>query len=268
MLPPFTIERPTGLCDAIGLLSEERVPYWGGTELLLAMKMGLLRPQSLIDLKGLAELAGVRRDGDHLVIGAGVTHDELATSPLVREVAPLLADMERRVGNARVRAQGSIGGNLCFAEPRSDVATMLQALDASVRLASARGERVLAISEFVQGAYWTARADDELLIDIRVPLPAPPGIYLKFQITERPTVAVAAADRGPAGIRLVVGAVGAVFHSVDAARAADVDAGELAAALEPVADTTGSARYKRHIARVHIRRALDALELHALKGAR
>jgi carbon-monoxide dehydrogenase medium subunit len=260
VLPSFTIERPAGLCDALGLLSEERIPYWGGTELLLAMKMGLLRPQSLIDLKGLAELAGVRRDGDLLVVGAGVTHDELATSPLAREVAPLLADMERKVGNARVRAQGSIGGNLCFAEPRSDVATVMQALDASVRLASARGERVLPIAEFVQGAYWTARAEDEIVVDARVPLPAPRGVYLKFQITERPTVAVAAVDRGAAGVRVVVGAVGEVFHSVDAASAADLDADEIAAAIEPVPDTTGSARYKRHVTSVHVRRALDALE--------
>ena len=260
MLPPFTIERPTGLSDALGLLGEDSVPYWGGTELLLAMKMGLLRPRSLIDLKGLAELTGVRRDGDQLVLGAGATHDDLARSPLVRELCPLLADMEGRVGNARVRAQGSIGGNLCFAEPRSDVATVLQALDAWVRLASARGERVLPIAGFVQGAYWTARAEDEVVVDIRVPLPAPRGVYLKFQITERPTVAVAAVDRGAAGVRVVVGAVGEVFHSVDAASAADLDGDEIAAAIEPVPDTTGSVRYKRHVTSVHVRRALVALE--------
>ena len=198
MLSPFTIERPTGLSEALGLVGEDSVPYWGGTELLLAMKMGLLRPRSLIDLKGLADLTGVWRDGDQLVVGAGVTHDDLARSPLVRELAPMLADIEGRVGNARVRAQGSIGGNLCFAEPRSDVATVLQALDGSVRLASARGGRVLPIGEFVQGAYWTARAEDEIVVDIRVPLPAPRGVYLKFQITERPAVAVAAVDRGAA----------------------------------------------------------------------
>jgi aerobic carbon-monoxide dehydrogenase medium subunit len=260
MLPPFTIERPTGLSEALGLLGEDSVPYWGGTELLLAMKMGLLRPRSLIDLKGLADLTGVRRDGDQLVVGAGVTHDDLARSPLVQELAPMLADMESRVGNARVRAQGSIGGNLCFAEPRSDVATVLRALDGSVRLASARGGRVLPIGDFVQGAYWTARADDEIVVDIRVPLPVPRGVYLKFQITERPAVAVAAVDRGAAGVRVVVGAVGEVFHSVDAASAADLDADEIAAAIEPVTDITGSARYKRHVTSLYVRRALDALE--------
>jgi carbon-monoxide dehydrogenase medium subunit len=260
MLPPFTIERPARLPDALDSLGEESVPYWGGTELLLAMKMGLLRPRTLIDLKGLAELAGVNREGDLIIVGAGVTHDDLARSPLVRELVPMLADMEGRVGNARVRSQGSIGGNLCFAEPRSDVATVLRALDASVRLASPRGERVLPVSEFVLGAYWTARAEDEIAVDIRVPLPAPRGVYLKFQITERPTVAVAAVDRGAAGVRVVVGAVGEVFHSVDAASAADLDADEIAAAIEPVPDTTGSARYKRHVTSVHVRRALDALE--------
>lgn len=260
MLPPFAIEHPAELADALGLLSEDAVPYWGGTELLLGMKMGLLRPRSLVDLKRLAELGGLRRGGDQLVIGAGVTHDELARSPLVRELAPMLADVEGRVGNARVRAQGSIGGNLCFAEPRSDVATVLRALDASVRLASARGERLLPVGEFVQGAYWTARAENEIVVDVRVPLPAPRGVYLKFQITERPTVAVAAVDRGADGIRVVVGAVGEVFRSFDAGRAADLDPDEIAAAIEPVPDATGSARYKRHLTSLHVRRAVDLLE--------
>jgi carbon-monoxide dehydrogenase medium subunit len=246
------------VADAVGLLDDDRVAYWGGTELLLAMKMGLLVPAALVDLKRVAGLRDIRLDGDQLVIGAGVTHDELATDPVVQSHAPLLADVEARVGNARVRAQGTIGGNLCFAEPRSDVATALMALDGAVSLQSSAGSRTLPVSEFVLGPYWTARDPGELLVDVRVPLPAAGGVYLKFQVTERPTVGVAAVTVG-ATCRLVIGAVGELPRVFDFAGWDDVDADALAAQIEPVPDLTGSIEYKRHVTAVFVRRAISAI---------
>jgi carbon-monoxide dehydrogenase medium subunit len=259
MLPAFAIRRPTRLADAIALINDDCVPYWGGTELLLAMKMGLLRAEALVDLKAIAELEGIRRDGDSLVIGAGVSHDEIAFNDLVREQASLLAVAEATVGNARVRAQGTIGGNLCFAEPRSDVATALIALDATVRLISAEGARTLSVAEFILGPYWTQRESNELLVDISIPLPAPVGVYLKFQTVERPTVAVAAVRLGTAGVRIVVGAVSEVPVVVDSDSISDVDPAAVAARIEPIPDLTGSVRYKRHVTEVYIRRAIEGL---------
>jgi carbon-monoxide dehydrogenase medium subunit len=222
------------------------------------MKMGLLVPAALVDLKRVAGLRDIRLDGDQLVIGAGVTHDELATNPVVVAHAPLLADVEARVGNARVRAQGTIGGNLCFAEPRSDVATALMALDGSVSLQSSSGARSLPVGEFVLGPYWTAREPGELLVDVRVPVPAASGVYLKFQVTERPTVGVAAVTVGTT-CRLVIGAVGELPRVFDFAGWDDVDAAALAAEIEPVPDLTGSVEYKRHVTAVFVRRAVSAI---------
>lgn len=259
MLPAFALRRPATLDEALGLIDDDAVPYWGGTELLLAMKMGLYRPDVLVDLKQLRELTGMAVTDDGLVIRAGVTHTEVATSPLVAEHAPLLAVASRTIGNARVRAQGTIGGNLCFAEPRSDVATVLTALDARVRLRSADGARELAVPEFVLGAFYADRAPGEILVEVIVPLPAPAGVYRKFQTVERPTVVVALVQRADSAFRLVVGAVAEVPFVVDVASLADVDADAIAAEIDPIADLTGQEDYKRHVTKIYVERAVAGL---------
>ena len=261
MLPAFEVLRPVSVDEAVGLLDEDNIPYWGGTELLLAMKMGLLVPDGVVDLKRISELRTIRCEADRLVIGAGATHEEVANNASVRSVCPLLSDVESRVGNARVRAQGTIGGNLCFAEPRSDIATILMALDGQVTLRSSGGIRVVPIAEFMLGAYWTAREPGELLVDVWLLLPSATGVYLKFQVTERPTVGVAAVVLpGGSTCRLVIGAVGELPRVFDFPNWESVDAGALAEAVEPVPDLTGSVEYKRHVTAVFIRRAIAAIE--------
>jgi aerobic carbon-monoxide dehydrogenase medium subunit len=258
-LPPFALHRPTTAAEVASLLGDDCVPYAGGTELLMAMRMGLIRPSALVDLKRVPELQELRVVDGRLWIGAGVTHDRIAIDPLVAEHAAILAAAERTVGNARVRAQGTIGGNICFAEPRSDVSTVLVALDAELLLVSAAGERTVAAAEFFLGPYWTAREPDELLLAIVIPPPGRTGVYVKFQTVERPTVAVAAVDLPTGGVRIVVGAVGDVPVSADYSRIEDVDAADLSARIEPVTDIVGSERYKRHVTEVHVRRAVAQL---------
>lgn len=261
MLPAFVLERPGSLQDAVDLLGEDSVGYCGGTELLLAMKMGLLRPTRLVDLKGLPELSRVERAGDELWIGAAVTHDGVARSPLVTKQVPFLAEVESRVGNARVRAQGSIGGNLCFQEPRSDVTSAVHALDARVELLCPDGStRLLPINEFLLGPYWTAREQNELLVRVRIPLPAPTGVYLKYQVSERPVVGVAALREFGGGVRLVIGAVTDTPRRYDLAAGETPDVSAIVRELEVTEDLGGSEEYKRHVTAVHINRALAALD--------
>lgn len=262
MLPPFRLARPKSLDEALEAIGEDQVPYCGGTELLLAMGAGLHRPDALVDVKQLPELAGIRLDGDHLVIGATERHERIADHPLVGERLPMLRAVEKAVGNARVRNQGSIGGNLCFAEPKSDIGTALIAFQAVATLVSPGGRRELPVEEFIAGPYYAAREPDELLVDVRIPVGGPDvrAAYVKYQITERPTLGVAVAHEPETGVcRVVVGAVGEVpavwtFPAPD-----EVDADVIAREVDPTPDLTGSERYKRHVTGVYVRRAMDAL---------
>ena len=268
MLPPFRLARPDTLDEALEAIGDDSVPYCGGTELLLAMRAGLTRPDVLVDVKRLTELTGIRVDDGHLVIGAAERHMDVAAHPLVARRAPMLAAVEHAVGNARVRAQGSIGGNLCFAEPKSDVGTALIAFGASVRLASPAGRREVAVADLLAGPYWADKEPDELLLDIRVPLPGGSTVatYLKYQTMERPTVGVALVHDPDAGwVRLAVGAVGEVPTAWTFGAPAEIDPDAVAREIDPTPDLTGSERYKRHITGVYVRRALADL---ATKGAR
>lgn len=265
MLPAFALIRPDSVQSAVAELGDEAIPYCGGTELLLAMRSGLLFPKVLVDLKAIPELTGVETDGGQLLIGATVSHAQLVRHPLIARHAPFLADVERQVGNPRVRAQGSVGGNLCFGEPRSDLLTALIALRASVLLQGRDQPREVAVADFLQAPYTPDRRDDELLVHIAVPLPLPPvAVYRKYQITERPTVAVAMAGDDSAA-RIVVGAAGELPVYRDGPPAG-VDVGELAAALDPVADVSGSEEYKRSMAEVYVRRAMADFQAKAVSA--
>lgn len=263
MLPPFRLVRPTRLQDALDVLSEDSTPYCGGTELLLAMRAGLHRPDALVDVKRLEELSGVVLDGDQLVVGARETHMDLSVHPLVTEHLPMFAQVEHKVGNARVRAQGSIAGNLCFAEPKSDVGTALIAHGASVTLVAAGGRRrEVTVQDFILGPYYADKEPEELVLDVRVPVPAPGtrAVYLKFQVMERPTLGVALVEDRDAGrTRLVVGAVGEAPMVWDVAAPGDIDPAAVAAEVDPTPDLTGSERYKRNVTAVYVRRAVEAL---------
>jgi carbon-monoxide dehydrogenase medium subunit len=262
MLPPFRLARPASLAEALDALGDDQVAYCGGTELLLAMRAGLTRPEALVDVKRIPELAGIAVDGEHLVIGAREIHMDIAANPLVLRHASMLVAVGCQVGNARVRAQGSIGGNLCFAEPKSDVGTALIALNATLVLESPRGRRETTVEEFIAGPYYVEKEPDELLVHVRVPL-RPQGFrstYLKYQTMERPTVGVALANDPESGeVRLAIGAVGEVPMAWTFASLGEIDSSEIAEQIDPTADLTGSERYKRHITSVFVDRAIAVL---------
>jgi carbon-monoxide dehydrogenase medium subunit len=282
VLRPFALHRPSSLGEIADLLDahgDEAALYAGGTELLLLMKEGLLRPRHLIDVKRVAGLDALTAGADGtLTIGAAVPHRAIETSPIVRERVPLLGRVARHVANARVRAVGTVGGNLAFADPHSDLATVLLTLDTTVQLWSRRGERVLPLADFIRDAYETARAEDEVLTAVRLhPWPAgTAAAYVKFGIYERPTLGVAVAlvpvaGRDSVSLRLAIGCVGPRPQRLGAierqaeeqapgrlAARADELAADAARAVEPVDDRHGSAEYKREMTRVFVRRALQA----------
>ena len=139
VLPELGLVRSEELDGVLAAVDYDHAPYAGGTELVPAIGLGLRRPTAIVDLKRVEALKGIEVDADGrtVTIGAAVTHRRLSEHPAVREHLPTLAGAASRVGNARVRSTGTVGGNLCFAEPRSDLGCVLMALGATAEVRSA-----------------------------------------------------------------------------------------------------------------------------------
>jgi aerobic carbon-monoxide dehydrogenase medium subunit len=280
MIRPFHLHRPSTIPEVTTLLADlpDAAVYRGGTELLQVMKMGFAQFEHLVDLKGIADLHGISVDPDgSLRIGAATTHRTIERSSSVREAYPALVELERHVANPRVRSVGSIGGNLCFAEPHSDPAAFLLAADARLELTGASGARVLPVSEFILDAMTTALEPGELLVAIVLPPPARGTAvsYRRLAFVERPTASVACRltieDGTTREARLVVGSVVdlPVLLADVAALLSGITRSQLSEAVEDVAaaaaagvdlvDEPGSsAEYRRHLVGVLTRRAVLA----------
>jgi carbon-monoxide dehydrogenase medium subunit len=281
-MKPFRLYEPTTINEAVSTLNElgdDAKLYAGGTELLLAMKTGLLQYGGLINVKSVPELEGVTFANGTLTIGARATHSAVEQSPDVLANAPLIASVEHRVANVRVRNVGTVVGNLCFAEPHSDPGALMLLYDAEVDIASPSGTRSSTIEDLVVGPYETSLGGDELVTRVRVPmLPgAMKGAYMKFGYHHRPTLGVGAAvsiaDGQYTDVRLTLGSTPpkpirvrdaeAVLRGAATSDAAAVaEAGRLAAeACDAIDDLHGSAEYKRHLVDVFVQRALtEAVE--------
>jgi carbon-monoxide dehydrogenase medium subunit len=252
----------------------------GGTALMLVMRQRMLNPSHIISVQKIPELQGIGwDDASGLRIGALSRHTDIAQSELVRQHHPMLAQMAAQVANPQVRNQGTIGGNLCYGDPSTDPPGALMALGAQVILASARGERVLSMQEFLLDYFSTAIAPDELVLAVRVP-PAAQGTrarYTRFKRTaaeHRPLASVSAVAQVRQGlctqVHLVVGASVAVPRRLEEAeqflegRRLDADTIEqaaqlVAAGIEPISDLRGSADYRREMVRITTKRTLESL---------
>jgi carbon-monoxide dehydrogenase medium subunit len=279
MLRRFDVHKATSVKEAVqlrGLFGEDAAVYAGGTELLLAMKLGVARWPHLIDVKPIAPLREISATKDTLRIGATATHWDIERDATVAKTLPAFARLEANVANVRVRAAGTLAGNLAFAEPHADPPALLMVLGARVVLEGSAGTRSLPIADFITGMYETAIAADEIIVAIEVPLPAKDVriAYVKFQILERPSVGVAAVatvrdGRFVGAPTVVVGAVDEMARKVPTAQFAGADARAAAtrdaiaeaarAAVEPTADLAGSVEYKRHLVGVFAQRAVDSL---------
>jgi carbon-monoxide dehydrogenase medium subunit len=274
---PVEYERATSVADALRLLErygEEARLIAGGHSLIPMMKLRLARPEVLIDINDLTDLAYVRRGGDELQIGAMTRHRDLLHSPVAWEYYPIFRDAERVIADPIVRNRGTIGGSICQADPSEDLSAAFAAVKATMVIVSSSGERTVADSEFHQGPYETAVGDAEMLTEVRVPIR--PGTGSAYEKVERRVGDWAVAAAGAcvtieggsiteAGIGLA--AVGARnFRSVEAedllrggpptedrlVAAADA----AAAGCNPVSDQRGPDDYKRHLARELTLRAL------------
>ncbi len=250
---------------ALGLLAEhgdEAKLLAGGHSLLPMMKLRLAQPKVLIDIGGLAELAGISVDGDDLVVGATTRHADLAASDLVRHEVPLLAHAASQVGDPQIRHRGTIGGSLSHADPAADLPMALVALGGSVELQGPDGSRSIGADDFFTGFFETAMRPDELLTAVRVPRqPGVPWGYQKFvrRANDWAIVGVAAVDgrialanMGPTPLRATA-AEKALAGGASPAQAAQ----HAADGTSPGEDIHADREYRRHLAKVLTRRALE-----------
>jgi carbon-monoxide dehydrogenase medium subunit len=282
-LPPFELDEPASLAEALEAVARhdgECRLVAGGTALVPMLRLGLVRPDRLVSLHRIPGIAEIRA-GDALVIGAMATHAAVRRQAAVRAGWPLLAEAAGRVASPAIRASGTLGGNLCYAEAASDVAPALLCLDAEAGVASAGGERTVPVAGFFRGFYEPALEPGEILTRVRIPAP-PPGArsgYVKFcprAAEDRALVGVAALlvvagdGRRCEDVRLALAGAGptplrargaeAVLRGQAPTEAAIRAAAEAAAAeADPLSDLMGSADYRRDMIRVWVRRLLTAL---------
>jgi len=279
-LRPFEYVEPASVTEASRFMAEHPEDarfYAGGTSLLLLMKQGIVRPDYLVNIKRIPGLRYIRRENGSIYVGGLTTHHDLEVSPVIREFLPAIAELEPQVANIRVRSMGTIGGNLGFAEPLTDLPPLLIALDAKVKAAGPDGsERSFPLEELFSGYYETTLAPHELITEVRVEISKPHvGFkYLRFSVgSDKPAVGCAVGVRvDPATgkcleARCVLGCVAPTPLRVRATEEVlrgyaysdevAAEAGRVASqACSPLADLRGSAEYKRAMAAVLVRRAV------------
>jgi len=249
----------------------------GGHSLIPAMKLRLQSPHTLIDLGTVPGLRGVKVDGNQLIIGALTVHADVAASDLVRKHVPGLADAASLIGDVQVRNRGTIGGSVAHADPAADLPVILTALNASFIAQSPSGTRTVAVDDFFTDFYTTAMNANEILTEIRVPIPASGTgtAYAKLPHPASGYVVVSAAaliTQQASGTctaaRVAIGGLGSgpiramptemelqgkpltpQLIATAAAKAADE--------TDPVEDSYSSTEYKQHVATVYARKAIE-----------
>ena len=280
----FAYHRPSDVAEAVRHLQDydggARV-LAGGQSLMPMMNMRLWRPDALVDINGLTDLAELTVEGDETRIGALVRYSTLEFSPLVAERLPLLKAMVAFVGDRQVRNRGTIGGSLVQGDPTGEMPLGCLVLNAAVSALGPSGSRAIAMEDLYEGAYATTLAPDEVLTEIRVP-PHPPHFAFReccrrhndFCVLSVAATGRPADDGRWSGLRIGLGGVNdtpvlaeASMALLEGSRLNDADiaaAGEAALdAIDPPDDIRGSAEYRTHLVPLYLARVLRDLRASA-----
>ncbi|MDY0870718.1 FAD binding domain-containing protein [Dongia rigui] len=259
----FAFHRPASTADAVkalGSASDGKI-IAGGQTLLPTLRQRLASPSDLVDLGAIADLKGIKAEGDGLTIGAMTTHAEVASSAIVQGTIPALAHLAAHIGDRQVRARGTIGGSLANNDPAADYPAAVLGLGATIRT----NKREIKADDYFQGMFSTALADGEIITAVHFPKPEKAG-YEKFvQPASRFALVGVFVAKTKAGVRVAVTGAGqeGVFRAkeveaalanftADAAKGAKVPAGHLNT------DLHGSAEYRAHLISVLAGRAVAA----------
>ena len=283
MIPQeFDYSRPTTVQEAVDLLAEgEAKVLAGGMSLIPLMKLRLSAPEHVVDLGRIPELNRIAEDGGSLHLGALLTHHQVASSDLVQEKCPLMAETAAHIGDAQVRNMGTLGGSAAHADPAADYPAALCALEAKVKLVRKDSERVMGIEDFFVDVLTTAVEPEEIITELVLPIEEP-GTGVSYQKLRQPAsgfaiVGIAARVRKDGG-KITMARIGVTGLGATAYRATGVEAllegtegsqADVARASAAVdegidanSDLHASSDYRKHVARVYTARAVHA----ALQG--
>ncbi len=255
----FTFERPASAADAVKLAAAGGKLLAGGQTLLASMKLRLTSAEQVVDLGGIAELAGVKKDGSNVVIGAMTRHADVAKNADVKAAIPALADLANGIGDRQVRAMGTMGGSVANNDPSACYPSAVLALGATVHT----NQRKIAADDYFQGMFTTALQDGELITAISFPAPKR-AAYMKFkQPASRFALIGVFVAQTDSGVRVAVtgGGNGVFRHkgledalsksfTPEAAAAVKIDAGDLSS------DLHASAAYRANLISVMTQRAV------------
>jgi len=286
MSPSFT--SAVSLDEVLEALADGARPVAGGTDLVVGARQGKKAlPDAIVAIDRVDGLRAVQRDGERLVLGSLITHEDLVADVTVRERLTALADASAIVGSHATRAQGTIGGNVMNASPAMDTGGPLLCFDAAVTLRSKAGERTLGLADLWTGPGQTAASSSELLTVVNIPLP-PAGsgsCYVRLEYRKQMEIAVVGAtavvtvaDGAVTDTRIAITALAPTIRRIPEAEAAlnGTDGGETAiaaaaaataAASTPISDVRGSAEYRTAMAEVIARRAITGALTRARGGS-
>jgi aerobic carbon-monoxide dehydrogenase medium subunit len=259
----FAYHKPSSVADAVKILAADpdAKPVSGGHTLLPALKHRLNKPSALVDLSGIAEMKGIKRQGNALIIGALTKHVEVANSAEVKAAIPALAYMASHIGDNQVRNRGTIGGSVSNNDPAADYPAAVLGLGATIHTS----KRKIAADDFFQGMFTTALEEGEILVAIEFPIPEKAGYAKLKNPASRYVMAGAFISKGPMGLRVAInGAAPCVFRQADMEAAlgrswsADSVAGVKQDADGLNSDIHGSAEYRAHLVTVMAKRAVAA----------
>ena len=277
----FEYIAPTSLDEALAARSQyadDCAVLAGGQSLVPLLNLRMARPATVIDLGRVRELEGIRASAGHVAIGAMTTHTAVASAPEVRERLPLLPQAIRHIGHPAIRNRGTLGGSLAHADPAAEMPVAAVALDAEIVARNVSGTRTIAAGEFFLGFLTTALAADELIVEVRFPTSTGRVRTAFVELARRhgdyalagtAVVAVYGSNQELSDLRIVLMAAGGRPVRAEAAEsvlrnasAIDGPALEQAARvatadIQPKSDSHGSAAYRRRLAGVLVRRALE-----------
>lgn len=283
----FDYHAPTSLADAFELLAShgDAKLIAGGHSLLPILKLRLAQPSHLIDLRNVPGLRGIRHDGGELIIGAMTTHWDIQSSALVKSTVPVLAEMAGMIADPLVRNRGTIGGSTVHGDPAADYPAALLALEAEMVCQSRRGRRVVAANEWFTSLMRTSITEDEILVELRVPVP-PSRTGASYAKHPHPATRFAVAgaavlmqidDQGRCAL-IRIGITGVGMHAMRAAHAEAILQGQVPTPeriiqaaqstkeIEPLGDFHTPATYKAHLSEVMTKRAIVAALARATNG--